>query len=42
VPSIQALIDADAKAGRRADRRVRVGLYSYQAPMTKPSEDPPE
>jgi hypothetical protein len=42
VPSIQALIDADRKAGRRADRRVRVGLYSYQAPMTKPSEDPQE
>jgi hypothetical protein len=42
VPSIQALIDADAKAGRRADRRVRVGLYSYQAPMAKPSEDPQE
>jgi hypothetical protein len=42
VPNIQALIDADAKAGRRADRRVRVGLYSYQAPMAKPAEDPQE
>jgi hypothetical protein len=33
VPRIQSLIDADAKAGRTADRRVRVGLYSYHAPM---------
>ena len=33
VPEIQGLIDADAKAGRVADRRVRVGLYSYHAPM---------
>ena len=40
VPSIQTLIDDDAKAARTADRRVRVGLYSYQARMTKPSEDP--
>ncbi|HUP08394.1 MAG TPA: DUF6502 family protein [Caldimonas sp.] len=41
-PSIQELIDADAKAGRVADRRVRVGLYSYHAPMAdtaEPSED---
>jgi hypothetical protein len=34
VPRIQALIDADAKAGRVADRRVRVGLYSYHAAVT--------
>ena len=33
VPAIQALVDADAKAGRRAERRVRVGLYSYHALM---------
>lgn len=40
VPKIQALIDADAKAGRTADRRVRVGLYSYHAPMPDASADP--
>ena len=34
VPRIQALIVADAKAGRVADRRVRVGLYSYHAAVT--------
>ena len=34
VPRIQALIDGDAKAGRVADRRVRVGLYSYRAAVT--------
>jgi hypothetical protein len=40
VPRIQALIDADAKAGRKADRRVRVGLYSYHAPMQATSIPP--
>ncbi len=29
VPKLQALVDADAAAGRAADRRVRIGLYSY-------------
>ena len=38
VPSIQELIDGDAKAARTADRRVRVGLYSYHAPMADPAE----
>ena len=42
VPEIQALVDADAKAGRKANRRVRVGLYSYHAPMSKTPEDPEE
>jgi len=29
VPALQALVDADAAAGRAADRRVRIGLYTY-------------
>lgn len=29
VPALQALVDADAAAGRTADRRVRIGLYTY-------------
>jgi hypothetical protein len=29
VPALQALVDADAAAGRPADRRVRIGLYTY-------------
>lgn len=37
VPQIEAMVEADRKVGRVADRRVRVGLYSYQAPSIKPS-----
>ena len=33
VPSIQKLVDDDAQSARKAYRRVRVGLYSYHAPM---------
>src|SRR5439155_13047334 len=29
VPALQALVDADAAAGRTADHRVRIGLYTY-------------
>lgn len=39
VPEIQALIDADRKAGRVADQRLRVGLYSFHAAMP-PAEKP--
>jgi len=39
VPQIQSMVDADAKANRPAHRRVRVGLYTYQAPMDRPDED---
>jgi hypothetical protein len=42
VPKIQALVDGDAQAGRKADRRVRVGLYSYHAPTPRPTDDPEE
>lgn len=33
VPQLESLVEEDAKAKRVADRRVRVGLYSYHAPM---------
>jgi hypothetical protein len=42
VPEIQALVDADAKSGVKARRRVRVGMYSYQAPMDKPTNEAEE
>jgi hypothetical protein len=42
VPEIQALVDGDAKSGVKARRRVRVGLYSYQAPMSKQTDDAEE
>jgi hypothetical protein len=33
VPALQALVDADAAAGRAAGQRVRIGLYSYHEAM---------
>ena len=36
VPKLQALVDADAAAGRQRDRRVRIGLYTYHAAMSEP------
>ena len=33
VPALQALVDADAAAGRRRDRRVRIGLYTFHEAM---------
>jgi len=45
VPKLQALIDADAAAGRKRDRRVRIGLYTYHAAMSEapapPASAPP-
>ncbi len=38
VPALQALVDADAASGRTRDRRVRIGLYSWNDVM---NEDPP-
>lgn len=38
VPTIQDLIEADRKAGRRADLRLRVGLYSFHTPMAASDE----
>lgn len=44
VPAINALIDADREAAatgsRPADRRMRVGLYSYQEAMPAPPANP--
>ena len=40
VPELEALIDADRKAGRVARSRVRVGLYSYHTAMPEPTDDP--
>ncbi len=42
VPQIQDLIDADRKAGRQADRRLRVGLYSFNTPMDAPGKEKKE
>jgi len=39
VPELEALIEADRKAGRTARQRLRVGLYSYQAPMPAPADE---
>lgn len=40
-PTLQSLIDADRKAGRTADRRLRIGLYAYTSAMRSAPEDPP-
>jgi len=40
VPKLQALIDADAAAGRKRDRRVRIGLYTYHAAMSEAPAEP--
>ncbi len=34
VPALQALVDADAQAGRGSRRRVRLGLYAFSDAMT--------
>lgn len=47
VPALTELIEADRLAGRRQDRRVRIGLYTFgdttpenEAPAVGPVEDP--
>ena len=42
VPRIQEFVESDAKSQRPAQRRVRVGLYTYQAPMERPDDDTKE
>jgi uncharacterized protein DUF6502 len=42
VPALQALVDADAAAGRRRDRRVRIGLYTFHEAMKEGAAAPPE
>ena len=40
VPAMQQLIDDDRTAGRAADQRVRIGLYSFHEPtLEDPDED---
>ena len=41
VPALQQLIDADRAAGRRANQRVRVGLYTYHEAMGVTPLSPP-
>jgi len=36
VPQLESMIAADAQAGRTADQRLRVGLYSYHEDMASP------
>jgi len=38
VPKLEALIEADRVAGKRARQRVRIGLYSFHADMPEPTE----
>lgn len=40
VPKIEALIEADRAAGRRARKRVRIGLYSFHTDMADDVEPP--
>jgi Family of unknown function (DUF6502) len=46
VPAINALIEADERArdetGRRTDQRLRIGLYSYHAPMPASTQESEE
>ena len=39
VPELEALIAADAEAGRLADRRVRIGMYGYHARMSTHTDE---
>jgi hypothetical protein len=38
VPKLEALIEADRVAGRRARQRVRIGLYSFHTDMPDDTE----
>jgi len=38
VPKLEALIEADRVAGKRARQRVRIGLYSFHADMPESTE----
>ncbi len=40
VPALQKLIDADAAAGRQRDRRVRVGIYTWNDVMARDEAAP--
>ena len=40
VPALEKMIEADRAAGRTQDRRVRVGLYTYDEAMAAPAPTP--
>jgi hypothetical protein len=40
VPALQQMIDDDHKAGRAADHRLRVGLYSFHEPLPEEPDEP--
>lgn len=40
VPALQQMIDDDRKAGRAADHRLRVGLYSFHEPLPEEPDEP--
>ena len=42
VPELEALIENDRSARRKADKRLRVGLYSYSEAMPVPPGEPKE
>ena len=42
VPVLEGLIEEDRKLGRPRQQRVRIGLYSYSAPMARPSPSDPD
>ncbi len=41
VPELERLIDDDQRSGRDADKRLRIGLYSYETAMPKTPESKP-
>lgn len=40
VPALQAMIDNDRAAGRAADHRIRIGLYSFHQAMPEEPDEP--
>jgi hypothetical protein len=42
VPELEAMIENDRSAQRRADKRLRIGLYSYSEAMPAPPAQPEE
>lgn len=40
VPALQAMIDNDQAAGRAADHRIRIGLYSFHEAMPEEPDEP--
>lgn len=42
VPALERLIDEDRAQGRRPTHRARLGLYSYQEPLTEVRHEEPE